>query len=67
MTTIAPPMATGLKALHEAREAAAAEIAAAIQRVVPPGFRAKITATVDNGVVRAHDVAIELRPCQRKP
>lgn len=66
MSTIAPPRATGLKALHEARDTAAAEIAAAIQRVIPAGFRARIAVTVDNGVVQAEDVAIELRPRQRR-
>jgi hypothetical protein len=61
-----PPSArnVGLQALQDARDEAAREIADAIQRVIPKGFRGRITATVDNGVVRAHDVAIEMRPSQ---
>ncbi len=57
--------APGLKALEKARVEAAQEIAAALQRILPPGFRAKLTITVDRGVVRAQDVAIELRPQQQ--
>jgi len=55
----------GLKALHEARDQAAREIAAALQRILPPGFRGLITVYVDKGVIRAQDVSIELRPPQK--
>lgn len=64
---VVPTREGALLKLHEARDGACAQIADALQRVVPRGFRAIITARVDNGVVRAEDVAIELRPCQRKP
>lgn len=52
----------GLQALHAARDQAAREIAAALQRILPPGFRGRITVAVDNGNIRAQDVCIELRP-----
>lgn len=55
----------GLQKLHDARDEACASIAAVLQRMVPRGFRGRITVTVDNGVVRAQDVAIELRPSQK--
>lgn len=65
MTSVpAPLVGSGLKALQDARDAAAREIADAIQRILPHGFRGRITVAVDNGVVRAHDVAIEMRPPQ---
>lgn len=54
----------GLKALHEARDQAAREIADALQRILPDGFRGRITVVVDKGIIRAQDVAIELRPEQ---
>lgn len=59
------PVSIGLSALHNARELAAQEIAAAVQRVLPRGFRARITLHVDGGVVRPQDVTIELRPAQK--
>lgn len=65
MSTLPAPRAIGgLQALHDARDEAAQQIADVIQRVLPHGFRGRITVAVDNGVVRAHDVAIEMRPPQ---
>lgn len=56
---------SGLQALHEARDRAAAEIAAALQRItLPVGFRGRIVVVVDKGLIRAQDVTIELRPEQ---
>jgi hypothetical protein len=57
--------ASGLKALHEARDQAAAEIAAALRRILPEGFRGRITVAIDNGHIRAQDVCIELRPAPK--
>jgi hypothetical protein len=56
---------SGLKGLHEARDQAAREVAEALQRILPPGFRGRITVVVDKGLIRAQDVAIELRPAQK--
>jgi hypothetical protein len=55
----------GLKALHEARDQAATEIAEALQRILPEGFRGRISVVVDKGIIRAQDVSIELRPAQK--
>lgn len=55
----------GLKALHDARDQAAREIAMALQRILPDGFRGRITVCVDKGLIRAQDVSIELRPPQK--
>jgi hypothetical protein len=51
----------GLKALHEARDQAARDIADALQRILPDGFRGKITVVVDKGIIQAQHVSIELR------
>lgn len=66
MSTVAlpRPALAGLQALHAAKEQAAREIAAAVQRVLPAGFRGRITLVIDGGIIHAHDVAIELRPIQ---
>ena len=66
MSTLPAPRAVdGLQALHDARDKAAQQIADAIQKVLPKGFRGRLAIVVDNGVVRAQDVAIELRPPQK--
>jgi hypothetical protein len=57
---------SGLDGLHANRDRAAKDIARALQPVIPAGFRAKVTITVENGVVEASSIAIELRSPQGK-
>lgn len=66
MVVVTPPIGPGLKALHDARDSAAEEIARAIQRVLPTGFTGKFTVTASRGVVRPENVSVELRPPQRE-
>lgn len=54
-----------LEALHQARDAAAAAVARALQPIIPRGFRGKLTICIDAGVVRPENVTMELRPPQR--
>ncbi len=42
----------------------AEKVAKAVQAILPARFRGVMRIAIDNGVVRAHDVAIEYRPPQ---
>lgn len=42
------------------------KIARAVEAVVPPGFRAKVSLTVDSGTVLPHNVELTVRPPQPK-
>lgn len=46
------------------RDSTVEAILSALQPIIPPGFRGKITISVDNGTIRPDDVAVELRKAQ---
>lgn len=59
--------AYGLDALQQHRDGAAKAIAKALQPILPRGFRAKVTLTVEDGRIDPSNIAIELRALQGKP
>jgi hypothetical protein len=56
--------AGGLHALHQARDAAAEEVARALRPAIPRDFDGKLTINIRRGVIRPEDVSLELRPPQ---
>lgn len=54
-------MASGLTDLMAARDATVSAVVNAFRGVFPPGFRAKLTVTVEDGQVKRDNVSVELR------
>jgi hypothetical protein len=52
--------------VHAAAFDLCGEIAKAVQRVVPPGFRGRLEIQVDRGVVLPENVSVQFRPPQVK-
>lgn len=60
-----PVKASPLSRTWHSFPATVEELRLAVQTVVPPGFRAKVTIVIDNGVVTADNITVELRLPQR--